>query len=440
MQAHSPQAAVEPKYVEARRGEVWAHFASGVSVEAGRDRRRSYPGLRCQAPPTLPFYRAALSSDPAARVADLGCGAGAGTRLLTTHFDAVAAVERDARAVEFARHYAPLAQLHRFDLERPFDIGRVDLGLVVDVLGHLSDPALALCHMRENLADDGRLLLAEPAAHVAQQLVAPARRAFSRRALVQVLTRSGFRLASWLCERGTFLSCVAIRERLPEYEALAEATLYLNRDRDHARAALAQAGDTGNADVKLEALLLTADLALADRDGDAAVAALLGARRIAPDDPCALTRLSEIAALSGDKRQAVEFAFSAVERDRTDALACAALARAAESVAHPDALGAWRIAARLAPDDADIVANCARAAAEQLDYASGIVSFEQLRAYGDPLSAAFHVTLAWLLLSDGRLADARVEARMAAAIAPEDAALPELWNALGEAARPAGRR
>ena len=56
--------------------------------------------------------------------------------------------------------------------------------------------------------------------------------------------------------------------------------------------------------------------------------------------------------------------------------------------------------------------------------------FERLRGYDTVLGVQFHVTLAWLLLADSRKSDAAVEARYAAAIAPDDPAVSELLAAI----------
>jgi Flp pilus assembly protein TadD len=65
------------------------------------------------------------------------------------------------------------------------------------------------------------------------------------------------------------------------------------------------------------------------------------------------------------------------------------------------------------------------------------MAFERLRKYGDPVGAMFSVTLGWLLLADGRVADAALEARLAAALAPTESAVAELFGAIDQARNPA---
>ena len=100
---------------------------------------------------------------------------------------------------------------------------------------------------------------------------------------------------------------------------------------------------------------------------------------------------------------------------------------------YPDALNAWRIAVNLAPDDLEVATGLARASAARQNYGFAIHVFERLRGYDTALGLQFHVTLAWLLLADGRKNDAAVEARYAAAIAPDDAAVSELVAAIAAA-------
>jgi tetratricopeptide (TPR) repeat protein len=242
-----------------------------------------------------------------------------------------------------------------------------------------------------------------------------------------------------MCEAGTFLACVATRETSADYAALAAATLLAESDWEGALKLLDGVADSACREVKLEALLMTGELSLGAGNADTAVPALLEASRLAPDNPCALGYLSELALLSEDSAHALDLAFRALELDPAHARACAAMARVVEGMAHPDTLSAWRIAARLAPDDPEIVTSYARVAAQHNDYAAAITCFEQLRSYEDSTSPAFHTTLAWLLLSDGRVADACVEAKIATALAPEDATVHELWHALREAGAPLGR-
>ncbi len=432
----------EPTYVEgSTRKEMWAHFPSGAIVRVGRDRTRSYPKLAGEAPPTRAVYGALaniLSRD--ASIIDAGCGSGAGAARLTEHFDRVVGYDSDGVALAFAREYAPLATFEARDIAELHVDAPADAAVICDVLGHLKDPGRALRKLRAALVPGGTLLVGEPAAYVGQHLSSPARRAYSKASLGSLLLRSGCEPLYFPCEVGTFMVCVA--EASKRTDALALSAAEEARAQNEYIAALAEftkAAATDRAAVKKEALLGQAEVLMQLADGDRAARALFAARELDPTDARATSGLARLALTVNQVGDALSLALEAIERDPTDALAASLAARAAERAGHADALAAWRIAASLVPDDIGVITELARSAAAVGDYKGGIAAFERLRRYGDRLGSMFHVTLAWLLFADGRVADATLEARLATTLDPAEPALAELWGALERRHTPGSR-
>jgi SAM-dependent methyltransferase len=412
-------------------------------VRALRDRVRAYPKLAGEAPPTRAIYGALTRLLPAtAKVIDAGSGSGVGTLRLTEHFDTVIGIDRDPQAVAFAREYAPLATFVVGDLadDAAPSADPADAAIVCDVLGHLKRPGAALRALRARLRDGATLLVAEPSAHVSQHLRSPARRAYSKKALAGALARAGFEPSSFLCDAGTFLVCVGRASSSAAYRVLAEAeAAFDDGDVASAAEAYARAARSEEPRVRHEAMLGQAELFLADNEGDAAAKAFFEARDTDLSDARSLAGLARVSLAMGGAGDALQLGLEALELDPTDPAAACIVARVADHLKHPEALSAWRIASNIAPDDPGIATELARCAAGSGDYKLGIFAFERLRRYGDSLGAMFHVTLAWLLFAEGRVADATIEARMATAIDPREPALAELWPALEQANAPLGR-
>jgi 2-polyprenyl-3-methyl-5-hydroxy-6-metoxy-1,4-benzoquinol methylase len=430
----------DPVYVEgASRRDLFAHFPSGAIVRVSRDRRRAYPKLAGEAPPTRAVYGALariLSRD--ARIIDAGCGSGAGAARLTEHFDRVLGYDCDPEAIAFAREYAPLGSFEQRDItEGTIDEPR-DAAVLCDVLGHLKEPGSAVKRISAGLVPGGTLLVAEPAAHVGQILSSPARRAYSKASLSALLLRSGAEPLYFPCEIGTFVVCVAEATKRADVLALAEGEEARRRGQfDAAFSGFERAAKSDVARVRREALIAEGEARLSVGDGDGAVRALLAARQIDDADGRPAALLARLSFSSGRSQDALSLALAAIEREPTDAGAACVAARAAELLGHPDAIAAWRIAHSLAPDDIGVATELARSSAAVGDYRSGIMAFERLRKYGDPVGAMFSVTLGWLLLADGRVADAALEARLAAALAPTESAVAELFGAIDQARNPA---
>src|SRR5882724_5792450 len=213
-----------PSYAgDLRTGVFMAEFKSGARVPVNVSRARAYPGLASTAPSTVPFYAAVEDMNLRGPVLDAGAGSGEGARTLRDAGREVVAVELDRAAAHFLREYAPGVQVVEADLCLDAPVSGMAAAVVADTLGHVADPEAFLRNLRRCLTEDGTLLIAEPLAQLAQRLVAPARRAWTKQELGAILTRSGFVVDGWLSSSGTFVACVARRVEDSTFDALQEA-------------------------------------------------------------------------------------------------------------------------------------------------------------------------------------------------------------------------
>ena len=425
----------EPSYEFGRReAEVVARFPSGKRIAVARGRERAYPGLRSVAPSTLAFYEAFAPLIRGKHVLDAGAGSGLGTRVLCDYAPHVTALDNDARALEFGREFVTGAQFLQADLCHGSSVDRADAAFMVDVLGHLAQPEAALRGLRACLPPGSQLFVAEPKAYASQRLLPPARCAFSQASLTHLLLRAGFELEEVAEPGANFVALVALRSADPLVDALVEGIQQAGRNQFRAaRAEFARARQSERLEIKLEATLSEAEAAFAANDGDGAVRSYFEANELSETDGRALSGLARVSLATGQVDDALRLAVDSLQRDATDASAHTVMAVAAEHLNLPDAWNAWRIAVNLAPDDLEVATGLARASAARQNYAFAIHVFERLRGYDTALGLQFHITLAWLLLADGRKNDAAVEARYASAIAPDHAAVSELVAAIAAA-------
>lgn len=425
--------ALSPKYSPgARRGTVQALFGNGKTLSVETSRARAYPGLRSEAPRMAVFYEAfAGFFAPGARVLDAGCGAGAGARALQLGGLDVTAVDDDETAVAFASHHAPELRVVRRDLaayqaDEPFDGA-----ILADVLAHAADPEVVLMAVSRALAGSGRLLVAEPTAHVSQRLTAPQRRAFSASRLRSLLVCAGFTVEAVLSNGVPFVALLARLTHPSVREAFAGAYSLAGRGRlAEALSALEGARDTGRLEVEVELSLARSELHMALGSGDAAAEACFRVRELEPREARALVGLGRISLSSGAPSDALHLALDALRCNGTEAAACTLAALAAGALGHPDALTAWRAAANLVPDDPAIACELARTASRFGDPALGLHCLERVERYGTPLGPEHHLTRAWVLIAAGRKTEAELEARIAEARDADPESLDELRRAL----------
>lgn len=415
------------------RGRYFAHFAEGSAVPVIRSRERWYPKLGSAAPCMLAIYEAlAASLTDEKLVWDVGCGTGAGTRILTAPGRTAVGFEVDSDAREYARQFAPTEVFA--ELPTAADPSAVpDAIVLVDVLGVTARPRHLLAQLRRLAGPRTRLIVVDYRAFCAQT-IAPAKRAFSQRSLRALLVQSG-----WVAEvvdvlAETLVLATAFPGSGPEANLFdGAATACEQGDSRGARALLTQLAAVGSPAVRIQANLELADLCFLLGDGDAAGTALSQVALIDPLDPGANAGMSRLALAMGNPNDALLLALQALDRDTTDARAMVALAHAAEQATPSEATNAWGMACSLMPDDVAILTNRARTCAEAGQPELAIAALEQLRSYHPQQGPDLSTTIAWLLLEAGRHADAQLEMRVAAALGADSAEVEQLEEAIATA-------
>jgi SAM-dependent methyltransferase len=418
-------------YVESSRS-VFARFSDGSLVRVERGRARSYPGLTSESPPTAPLYEVASRELAGARtVVDLGCGAGLGTRILGETLPNVVGIDTSDDALDFARLLAPTARFESAGVFERGDLGAMDGAALVDVLGHVESPFAMLLRLRACLAPGSRVVVAEPSGYPGQSLRSPARRAFSTQSLSAILSASSFAIREWIWDDGTFLACVVVAVDDGGAEALADgARAMATGNLAGAVRAYRIASVSPRPEVQHEAQLSLADIHVAERDGDAACRAYFRARDINPADARSLAGLAQVALAMGHTEDARVLCTKATQLDPADVSAAGVLAMALETASPDGAVAAWRAANNLAPDNFQFAVRLSEAALRRNDSTLAVHVLERLRGYGDDHGAPFHVAMASALKAAGRFLDARLEARMALARAPQEPGVVKLCREL----------
>jgi SAM-dependent methyltransferase/DNA-binding transcriptional ArsR family regulator len=165
------------------------------SLEAGHDRRRLQPVLDRRRVGSAQFFSTAAgqwddlraelfgaTSDlrilpallpPDCIVGDLGCGSGRIAAALAPFVGAVVAVDSSSEMLAVARERingTGNVRICEGSLEAlPIDDATLDLALVVHVLHHVPEPALALAEAARVLKPGGRLLVADVLPHARQE-------------------------------------------------------------------------------------------------------------------------------------------------------------------------------------------------------------------------------------------------------------------------------
>jgi tetratricopeptide (TPR) repeat protein len=353
------------------------------------------------------------------------------------HFHQVTAIDRDRDALTFARAYVPAAALVHADFSEPLLVRPAGAAIVADVLGQAADPWLVLWQLRHHLTPEAAVVVAEVRSRLVQEIQAPQRRAFTPRSLASLLVRAGYRVSDPACDEGSFAVYRARRTEDDPAEALvlgeeAFRQQNLGRALDHYRRATSSTA----VQVRLEAALGEAQVYITLGDPEAALGALVTACGLGVGDGRAPAVMARLALSAGHTGEALELAIRAQRSDPLEPLAARAVAMALEAAKAPEAVSAWRTAARLWPDDAGVAARYARLVAQRGDYARAISTLERLRAYGDDLGTGFQVTYARLILLQGRRSEALAVARLARAQAPQAAEAIELCRELEEEGLP----
>jgi SAM-dependent methyltransferase len=365
----------------------------------------------------------------ATHVLDVGCGSGEGLRYLSRYYRRTTGIDKDSRALAFARQIAKDARLIQADLlTSAFRLEPMQLAYIIDVLGHVERPESVLRTLAERLAPPQTLIVAEQSATADQRLFAPARRAYSERGLHSLLLRSGFIVEQWLSVTGPFLAVQAIAHRDPCVAALTDAEKQFEHGAfESALELTTRACRTSMPGLKFEAKLSKARLLIELQRRDAATAILLEARELDPTDARPLAALSQLAKLAGNDAEALMMAKEATSLDLLEISGVCALGSLCREMQPRAALDAWLVAHALAPDHSGVALQLCETALSLDDCALAITVLERLRRYHPNTQQAGHyIAMAWLLAQSGRPIQAQLEAKLAEVLEPSSPELLEL--------------
>jgi len=432
-EAFSLPQVVVPSYVDVGGGRVLAKFngEASDSLELRCDRTRAYPGLLAPAPRTDAFYRAFAPYVDERHVLDVGCGAGAGLIHLAGA-KSVVGIDSAEAAVWYAKHSVSGVEFRQMDASKD-ELPGAEVAILVDVLGEVSEPRDVLRRVGAAIGDGGVICVAEAEASVAQDLLPPVRRAFSRDQLGHLLCENGFTIEEWISDEG-FLSVVA--RRVPnDWTRGMEAADMLRVEglESEALDLLMAPPKTDDGGAAVSWYLRIAEICISRGDGDGALEALMEVQAREPDDARVLAGLARLTLGMGATEDASRFAIAAAQRDSANPHVALSLAQAVGVNLTPaESIALWSNVARLAPASVDIAVDLARAAASQEAYHVGITALERVREYYPQLSADFHLTLGWMYLMSSRVEESLMECRLAMVVEPDNEASGELMAAICE--------
>ncbi|GEM_PF-563660 len=438
-----PTSLVLPSYVDVGGGRVLARFGSAVStsndsLELRRDRTRSYPGLVASAPRTDAFYRSFSPWTEGKDVLDVGCGAGAGLIYLD-QARSIVGVDLADVAVWYARNSLPGVRFEQRDACKD-ELPKAGVAILVDVLGEAESPKEVLRRVGLALGEGGIVCVAEAHASIAQELLPPVRRAYSKFQLESLLLDGGYVIEEWISDGG-FLALVA-RRSSTEWTRGIEAADQLRAEglEEEGLDILRSPPKCSDDGAAAAWFLSVADICISRGEGDGALEALMEAQIRAPDDARVLASLAELTLAMGAKEDALRFSIAAAQRDAANPKVAHSLAESvAASLPVAEKIALWANASRLDPVSVDVAVSLARVAASHEAYHVGITALEKVREYHPRLSADFHLTLGWMYLMASRIEDALMECRLATVTEPESPAIAELLAAICEVRpRPAG--
>lgn len=361
------------------------------------------------------FYEAvAAALESEQLIWDVGCGNGLGSAMLRGAGRQVIGIDRSpprelesvggADDLRFCTHLTSAAAF-----------GAPDVVVIADALGCVDNPIEMLLAIARLSKPTTKLLVFEPRANVTQQLPAHRNRAYSPTELLEHSLMGGWYkpVSHELCE--TFIAVSA--ERAP----------------DTAIAALS-AGEpltlVDSPELSAATHLVAAARATQARDGERATQLLIQALQFAPANTQALASLARFAQLNGSPKDALHLLRQSLAIDPTNLQAMQVWLEFVAGNAPQDLLSTCQSLANLAPTDLEVLTLLAQLHAQNGDIDLAIQDLEMLRRQQATPSADVSITLAWLLHSAGRTADAQVEARLANLLAPDNPAVAELLGAL----------
>jgi predicted TPR repeat methyltransferase len=367
-------------------------------------------------------------------ILDVGCGAGMGAKLLGERARHVIGLDVDPDAVAFAKLFAPGPDYIVADSHRLPNTLAYGGAVVIDSLASVESPFATLQSVRNSMKPGGLLIVAEPRAHVAQVLLPPIHRAFSHTSLDVLVRSAGFEPVRWLPDTQMFIFVGAVAVERPGRDDLGRGFAALRaRDANEALAAFAAARTAGDPCTKLEALLGEAQVRMSLGQGDGAGSSLLQALELAPHDARPHAHLSMLSTATGALLDAQFLLERALKIDATEPLTWCAYAQFLDCVGDPSALTAWKTAFELAPSQVPLAVQLAQALAVRGAFDDAVGTLERVGEYGATQDVNYHVLLARLLIAAGRSADAKIEARVAHAQAPDDTDVVALCSELAVA-------
>jgi 2-polyprenyl-3-methyl-5-hydroxy-6-metoxy-1,4-benzoquinol methylase len=146
-----------------------AYGVDGVEGQGGSNRPIFLKTLPSEWLPSIPEVHARLSSDPPARVLDVGCGTGWSSIAIATAYPAVTVdgFDPDETSVELARHNAEVAHVGdrvRFHTKDAADLaadGSVAFATAFECVHDMARPVEVLRAVREALDDTGAMLVVD---------------------------------------------------------------------------------------------------------------------------------------------------------------------------------------------------------------------------------------------------------------------------------------
>jgi 2-polyprenyl-3-methyl-5-hydroxy-6-metoxy-1,4-benzoquinol methylase len=161
-------------------GVGWADYAGLIEAQEVANRPAFKHLLSQEWLPAVPDVEARLRSAPAARVADLACGAGWSSIAIARGYPLIQVdgLDIDPESIERARRNAAAEgvgedrlRFHRSDASQPDLAGRYDLVTIFEAVHDLSQPAKVLAAARRLLAPGGTVIVADE--KVAESFTAP---------------------------------------------------------------------------------------------------------------------------------------------------------------------------------------------------------------------------------------------------------------------------
>jgi tetratricopeptide (TPR) repeat protein len=166
------------------------------------------------------------------------------------------------------------------------------------------------------------------------------------------------------------------------------------------------------------------------KDGEQLTQLLLSALELEPTNTQALCGLARLAQVNKSPHEALQLLRQSLTLDPTNLQAMHLWLEIVAANSPQDLLTTCQSLANLAPTDLEVLTLLAQLHAESGSVELAIQDLELIRKQQPAPSADLSITLAWLLHSAGRTADAKVEARLANVLAPDNPDVAELLGAL----------